>query len=232
MILTGRWAYKKYKKHRAKQEELDASAHTKHGELIVATQDEIFKTAVEDLGDAKSPAQQPERPPSYSRIEQEPLTSPQWRRLHPSSSAKSTTSLSDGPPREVYEPRGTPQLSFPGSPQPLLTQTSPSNHSLALSPSSSESAAGQPAEIPVHGKWVWVPEECPRPHTPGSQSIPSTALGDGAVAELHVGASLAELPSTPRSPRASEEGQGRGFGLAELDSTQLLRGDPQRGDRG
>jgi hypothetical protein len=225
MILSGRWAYKQYKKRRTKKEELHESAHAKHGELIVANQEEIFKTAVEDLGNATSTrAQQSDRPPSYSRKEQESLISPQPA-LHPSSSAESATSSPRRSPLEIDEPREAPLLSFPRSQQSPLTQSWPSSHTFPLSPSSSELAAGQPAEIQVHGKWVWVPDESPLPNTPGLPSIPHAIVDDSAVAELHAVGSLAELSSTPRTTRTSEEGHVGSFVLAELDGSQLPSSD-------
>jgi hypothetical protein len=221
MILSGRWAYKQYKKRRTKKEELHESAHAKHGELIVANQEEISKTAVEDLGNATSTAQQSDRPPSYSRKEQESLISLQPT-LHPSTPAISSPRRSS---LEIDEPREAPLLTFSRSQQSRLTQSWPSSHTFPLSPSSSELAAGQPTEIQVHGKWVWVPDESPLLNTPGLQSIPLAIVDDSAVAELHAVGSLAELSSTPRTTRTSEEGHVGSFVLAELDGAQLHSSD-------
>lgn len=227
MILSGRWVYKKYKKRRAKKEELYESARAMHEELIVATQEEIFKTAAEDLGNATPTAQQSDRPPSYSGIEQESLMSPQPT-LHPSSSAKSATSLPRRSLLVIDEPREASLLSFSHSRQSPLTQSSPSTHTFPLSPSSSELAAGQRAEIEVHGKWVWVPDDSPLPNTPGLQSIPHAIVDDSAVAELPAVGSLAELPSTPRTTTTSEEDHVGSFVLAELDGAPLPPGDLER----
>lgn len=222
MILSGRWVYKRYKKRQANKEALLESAHTKHGDLILATQDEIFKTAVEDLG--TSTEQQSDRPPSYSRIEQASLVSPQ-RTLHPSSSAESATPSPRWPLSDLSEPRETPLSSISRTQQSPPTQSYPSSGTDPLSPPSSRLAADQPAEIPVHGKWVWVPDENRLPDTAELQSIPHAIVDDSAAAELHAGGSLAELPSTPRTTSISEEDHGGSFVMAELDGMQLAPDD-------
>lgn len=224
MILSGRWVYKRYKKRQANKEALPESAHTKHGDLIVATQDEIFKTAVEDLGNRTSTEQQSDHPPSYSSIEQASLMSPQ-RTLHPTSSAESATSSPRWPLSDLYEPRETPLPSISRTQQSPPTQSYLSSGTDPLSPPSSRLAADQPAEIPVHGKWVWVPDENRLPNTAELQSIPHAIVGDSTASELHAGGSLAELPSTPRTIRTSEEDHAGSFVLAELDGMQLAPDD-------
>lgn len=228
MILSGRWAYKKYKKGRAKKKEVDELAHTKHRELLVAAEGEIFKTAVEDLGPAKSTAQQSDKPPSYTKFEDAYQALPQ-QITHSTSSVQSVRAPAHRSQFESYEEREAQQPSICCSQPSLVTQRYPSSHNFLISPPSSRLAAN---EIQVHGRWVWVSDERSPPdppgQTPGLQLIPGTTIDESAVAERHSKGSLAELSSTPRTVSTSDQGYAEDFVLAELDGAELRLDDPEK----
>ncbi|KAJ9617031.1 hypothetical protein H2200_000752 [Cladophialophora chaetospira] len=222
MILTGRWAYKKYKKRKADKEELNETAHAKHSDLFVATQAEIENTAVEHLGNASPKPQRSDLPPSYSKIEKDLLKSP-TSGLHPSSSVKSTTSSLGTLEQEASASYlSQAQLSS-------ATDNRISGHVSQVAPTPSEMTVGQPTEIQVHGRWVWIPDGGPLPSTPVVQLAPSSVVDeDDAAAELPAARPPEELPSTSNSMRTSEEDQKGGFVIAELDSKPISAGDSDK----
>ena len=226
MILTGRWVYKKYKKRRAEKAELNRTAPGKHGERFQATQEEISNTAVEHLGGPPDEAQRSDLPPSYSRIEQDSLTSP-TSILHPSSSVRSAISSYRQSPPDLHTQEAS--LSFPPhAQQSPITQTHLPGCPTPASPLSPQLAAGQPTEIQVHGKWVWVPDNSPQPSAPTIEPTPHVAVNHVAAVELPTADPLKELPSIPRSASPWEENRKKGFHLAELDGKQLSAGDSDK----
>jgi hypothetical protein len=225
MIHTGRWVYRKYKKHRDEKAELQETAHLKHDRVLSATQAEISKTAIKDLCSPLSGAEEARTssdiPPSYSKVEEESLTSP---------TSTIRSSSSDG------------QDSSASSHSPLQTRLSHSRLSATLrscspgppgpfSPLSPAPGAQQPAEIQVRGKWVWVPEDEPPLNVAAVRPVSDVFPSESAVAELSAPAhfpeelsstrSLPELPSILLPTKTREEDRNKEFAIAELDGSEV-----------
>ncbi|KAK5048175.1 hypothetical protein LTR84_005845 [Exophiala bonariae] len=219
MIHTGKWAYRKYKNPQARKQELNASAQAKHGEWIVASEDEIFMKAVQNLVDATPITQRSDRTSSHTKIEQHPLI-PAQRTLHSFSLAESMLPSPDRGFLRSCEPREAPQVPPSSGQESHLRQQYSPNELSILSPQSSQSAVNEPDEIEVHGKWIWIPDNIPLQKHPGyTPGIPSTP-GMNELDLVRVEC-LAELLCDPRELGTSENDQFRGPVPAELDGTEL-----------
>ncbi len=233
MILTGRWAYKKYKKHKAEKEELRNTTQAKHDELLRATQVELSNTAVDRLRTFPSSLSTDEvqrshsqPPPSYSGIdhaESHSITSPNstldTASMTTSTTATTATSASlDSKPHEMLssEPaqyhRRHPQYQLLSPSQIHLPPGLPPTPAKPLG-LNRQPSPGPPAEIQVRGKWVWISEEDAVPASPSSRASQPTpreaSVHDGSIAaaaaavELPVGSSSLPASSPVELPLSS-----------------------------
>ena len=219
MILGGRWVYKKYKKSRAEKEELNKTASHKHDELLKANPTDTAKIAIEHLGSSTVTDQPSDLPPRYSGIDQSSSILPLSTR-----GVSPTVGSAMGPSRQsLLDLHGREEtLSVPSYTQ----LASPTSTSLSSAPSLiatplPNSAANQPMEIQVRGKWVWVPEDDQMPsNIPASAPIQSPSANDSPIVELSAASPHTEQLSASDSGRNSDEYQTRGF-IAELDGKAL-----------
>jgi hypothetical protein len=152
MIITARWAYKKYQKRKHEKEALASADSAKHDDLLAAAREEISTTPVSQLKAGVGVTRtHSDPPPRYSHRED-------------------SASLSVSPPLDLalgkqpeqlasWAPPSaaqiTPNLPTP-SPAPIPTLPAPSP---PISPQQQQQQT--PTEIAVHGKWIWVSEDKP-----------------------------------------------------------------------
>lgn len=196
MILTAIHGYKKYKKHKQEKEEGLAADSGRHDRLVEPAQDKISNSSAENLRATSEEDTAKELPPRYKYS--------QIRGQSPN-------------PASPFSGR-------PNSQQDLLQQRTRSPVPLPSFPPHSPSSLliqGQqtPTEIPVSGKWVWVPDN--------SQSVDPIAQQPEKDTPYGRSISVAELPASdvPRieiDDHRSGNGSGRGKNFAaELDGRPI-----------
>ncbi|KAF2116250.1 hypothetical protein BDV96DRAFT_46524 [Lophiotrema nucula] len=176
MIITGKYIYKKVKKHREAKAADQAADSENHDDLVKAGQDGIAQTPVDRLQDIP--------PPRYSSIEHSPSSSPSTPEPpHPSSSLEQQSIL---------------PVQSPGMLATSSIYTQPS-HSTYMHPQTtySHSDVVMPSEIPVRGKWVWVEDAAPLAFTspaPARSHAPEMKYSLATLPEHESQGFVAELP--------------------------------------
>ena len=192
MIITARYVYKKYKKHKQAKEAALANDSANHDQVVQGTMDEIANAPAEELcADTTSPS---DPPPGYSSLDKASHSSPAlnpglnenaafWPHHHqPQISAVLPTSLS-------------PMSPIPMSPAGLSQQP--------------------PTEIEVRGKWIWMPETNPAPNVSESKSQYNPHDPGLVIAELPACDTPKEMAITFTSPNEEDELDA----IPELDGT-------------
>ena len=192
MIITARYVYKKYKKHKQTKEAALANDSANHDQVVQGTMDEIANAPAEELcADTASPS---DPPPGYSSLDQASHSSPAlspglnenaalWPHPHqPQISAVPPTSL-------------LPMFPIPMSPAGLSQQPL--------------------TEIEARGKWIWMPETNPAPNVSESKSQYNLHDQGLVIAELPACGTPKEMAITSTSPNEEDELGG----IPELDGT-------------
>ena len=191
MIITARYVYKKYKKHKQAKEAALANDSANHDQVVQGTMDEIANAPAEELcADTTSPS---DPPPGYSSLDKASHSSPA---LNPGLNENTTFWPHPHQPQISAVPPASPSLMSPIPMSPAGLSQQP------------------PTEVEVRGKWIWMPETNPAPNVSESKSQYNPYDQGLVIAELPACGTPKEMAVTS-SPNEEDELDG----IPELDGT-------------
>lgn len=227
MILAGRWAYKKYKKNQALKLAEGEEATARHDELVIAAQIEAQETespiacTVSSGGGHSADDDDVVSPSVYSRRASDEFYGGSTR--VPNVPPPSYSALADGSdlgvfsktavecPAQAGERVQVPRTAYTQVPVPVQRPQS------QISPLTPRFETRQPqvqqTEIPVHGKWVWIPDESLLRGGRDVQVV-SSMSPDGSQSVITAGAVVSSITATTEFPAQQSV-------VAELPAVQL-----------